>query len=402
MLASSLVRVEAGASVTEVNAILAARGKALPTFGAYTHMTIAGALATATHGSGLAEGCMADLTVSADVVAGDGRMLRIEPRDGPTDPGRFSHPDLVLMQDDDVFHSVIAGLGAMGIVHSVTLRACDDEVLEEVREPTTFADAIGRLRSVEWVSAHRDVAMLVSPYEHRARRRASLTRIFATGRRQRGWAAPRHRLGPLLLARLPLAAWAAGMLDVAPDLAPWAIDFALERLDDARYVGPTRRVLGEAAHGGAVAAHAVEAAVPFDDLVPTLEALFGLAESEARRGQYVRAPLTVRFTGASRHFLSPQYGRASATVEVMSLASPRARGAELEPYAELLLSRGGRLHFGLEVGHVIHHRALLGNIPELERWRAVARALDPRGLFIHRLVRETGLRGALEQPRKAA
>ena len=392
LLGSSFLRVEGGASVNRVNAILAARGKTLPTIAAFTRMSIAGALATSTHGSGIAEASMADLAVSVDVVTGRGRALRLEPRCGPTHPGRFSHPVLELVQDDDLFHSLVAGLGAMGIVHSVTLRTCDDELLEERREPTTFERVRDRIRSREFIAAHRDVAVLINPYERCGRRRASLTRIRAVrGGRPRS-NAKRFWLAPYLLSRLPMGRVVAGWRDMVPSAAPSAIDCALGALSGARYQGSTGEVLGGSAHDGAVAAHAMEAAVAFEDVVPTLEAILALADSEARAGRYLRAPLSVRFTGPSRHLLSPQYGRVSATIELMSLATRRSTGAELAPYAELLLSRGGRMHFGLEVKHAGKHPGLLANIPELARWRAAADSLDQERTFVHRLVRETGLR----------
>jgi len=388
-----LFRCEAGATVEAINERLAARGLALPTMGAFARQTIGGAVATSTHGSGLSSGPMCDMVVSAEIVTGGGLALRVEPTDGPTDPARFSNDRCDLIQDDAIFHSVVAGLGAAGALYSVTLRVVPDEVLEETRTLTTFEELRARLMSRAFVRTFRDLAVLVNPHERGGRHTASVTAIStATDPHAGPRGRARHNLVPRLLERIPFGAYAAAFLKHRPRSAPVPIDAALAALRGQRVIGRTAEVLAATPLNETVKAHAVELAFPLADVVSAAEAVFALALEEARRGRYLTAPMTIRFQGASKHLLSPQYDRETATLELIVLAGTGDEERLLAPYVDLLASLGGRVHFGLSLPRRASSQRLLANIPALELWRRTVEALDPRRTFVHRLVREAGLR----------
>ena len=86
---ASLVRVEAGIRIRELNTYLDGQGLALSNMGGYDHQTVAGVISTSTHGSGIGFGPLNDVVRSLDMVAGNGRVYRIEPSDGPTDPEAY-------------------------------------------------------------------------------------------------------------------------------------------------------------------------------------------------------------------------------------------------------------------------------------------------------------------------
>ena len=96
------VEVRAGATYAEVGAELAASGWALHNLGSLPHISVAGACATGTHGSGDTNACLAAAAVAVEFVRGDGALVRV-PREDPAFPG-----------------SVIA-LGALGVVTRLTL-----------------------------------------------------------------------------------------------------------------------------------------------------------------------------------------------------------------------------------------------------------------------------------------
>jgi L-gulono-1,4-lactone dehydrogenase len=111
-----LVRVQGGMRIRELNAHLDSLGWALPNMGGYDGQTVAGVMATATHGSGIGFGPIADDTRSLDVVASGGELYRIEPADGITDPGAFAarHPGWSLLQDDNTFNAARVAWVALG------------------------------------------------------------------------------------------------------------------------------------------------------------------------------------------------------------------------------------------------------------------------------------------------
>lgn len=93
-----LVTVPGGMPYAELARRLHAAGRALPNLGSLPHISVAGACATGTHGSGDGNGVLATAVVSADLVRADGSLDTVS---GPS--------------------SVVA-LGALGIVTSLTLR----------------------------------------------------------------------------------------------------------------------------------------------------------------------------------------------------------------------------------------------------------------------------------------
>ena len=99
------VRVQAGIRLRALNDQLAACGLALPNLGDIDRQSIAGAIATATHGTGLGLGNLATTVVGMELVTGRGEVLRL---DGQADP--------------DLLRVARVGLGALGIVTEVTLQ----------------------------------------------------------------------------------------------------------------------------------------------------------------------------------------------------------------------------------------------------------------------------------------
>src|SRR5262249_60184588 len=89
-----LVKVEAGMKIRELNSVLRDKRLALSNMGGYDEQTVAGVMATSTHGSGIAFGPLCDFVRSVDVVVAGGECYRIEPSDGPTAPRPFRqrHP----------------------------------------------------------------------------------------------------------------------------------------------------------------------------------------------------------------------------------------------------------------------------------------------------------------------
>ena len=80
-LAKRTAAVEPGVSYAELGAALAERGLALPNYASLPHVTVAGAVMTGTHGSGLGNGILATAVASYDMVDAAGEVRRYD-RDG--------------------------------------------------------------------------------------------------------------------------------------------------------------------------------------------------------------------------------------------------------------------------------------------------------------------------------
>ncbi|MEU7847267.1 FAD-binding protein [Micromonospora parva] len=123
------------------------QGYALANLASLPHISVAGAVATATHGSGPSHGNLASAVAGLELVTADGDLLRVD-------------------RDTDRFAGMVVGLGALGLVTRVTLdvvptfalrqyvrldldRAALDEALGSAYSVSVFTDfRTPRLREV--------------------------------------------------------------------------------------------------------------------------------------------------------------------------------------------------------------------------------------------------------------
>lgn len=96
------VSVPAGASYGEVAVALQQQGWALANLGSLPHISVAGACATGTHGSGVQNQCLAAAVRSVEFVRADGELVRVA-------------------ADDPSFGGSVLSLGALGIVARLEL-----------------------------------------------------------------------------------------------------------------------------------------------------------------------------------------------------------------------------------------------------------------------------------------
>jgi xylitol oxidase len=101
---SRTVTVGAGVKYGQLAPVIDARGWALHNLASLPHISVAGAIATATHGSGIHNGNLATAVSGLEFVTADGELVT-----------------LTRERDGDRFLGAVVGLGAMGIVTRVTL-----------------------------------------------------------------------------------------------------------------------------------------------------------------------------------------------------------------------------------------------------------------------------------------
>lgn len=102
--ASSRVTVESGIRYGELCTYLDQRGFAIHNLASLPHISVAGACATATHGSGAANGNLATVVSAIELVKADGTAVTLSRE-----------------KDPETFPGAVVGLGALGLVTKVTL-----------------------------------------------------------------------------------------------------------------------------------------------------------------------------------------------------------------------------------------------------------------------------------------
>jgi L-gulonolactone oxidase len=338
--ASGLVRVEAGIRLRELGVELARRGLAMENLGDVDAQTLAGALATGTHGTGVGL-----RNLSAQVEG-----MRVVTADGPVD-----------LTGDDLRAGRI-GLGALGVVTEVTLRCVPLYTLRRADERRPIGETLDRLE--ELATSRERFEFFSFPYSRWA--------LWRTTERVDSPPAPRSRwVEDIVLENGALGAFCR-LGRAVPSLVP-AID----------------RLMGRLATGGTRVDHAhriyanprlvrfteMEYAIPCAAGAEAVRRVFDLVEE---RRLPVLFPLEVRFGAADDAFLSATGGRDTCYIAVHVY-----RGMEFETYFRaveaIMTSYGGRPHWGKR-----HYRSaaeLAGLYPGWERFRAVRDRLDPGRLF---------------------
>lgn len=118
------VRVSGGQRYGDIVQHLHAAGFALPNLASLPHISIAGAVATGTHGSGVRNGNLASSVRSVELLTADGE-------------------ELVIGRDDDRFPGAVVSLGALGVVTALTLDLQPTfEIRQDVYEDLPFQGAL--------------------------------------------------------------------------------------------------------------------------------------------------------------------------------------------------------------------------------------------------------------------
>jgi FAD/FMN-containing dehydrogenases len=100
---SRTVTIEGGMKYGELCPWLNDKGFALHNLASLPHISVAGAVTTATHGSGVKNGNLAIAVAGLEIVDADGNLVKLSTRDG------------------EKFYAAVVGLGAIGVITKVTL-----------------------------------------------------------------------------------------------------------------------------------------------------------------------------------------------------------------------------------------------------------------------------------------
>ena len=352
--ATGLARVEAGISLNELSEALWAHGLAFENLGDVDVQSIAGATATATHGTGARLRNLSAALHAVELVTADGGTVVVSEHD-----------------DAEAWRAARVSVGALGVVTAVTLRAVPAFTLEGIDATAPLEDVLGRLDELADGNDHFE--LYVFPHSQLALMRTNnrIERAPAPPSRPRAW------VDDVLLRNHVFGlACAAGRR--APRLIPH-----LNRLL-ARASGTTRRVDRSYrifASPRLVRFTEMEYALPRERAAEAVRAVLAAAE---RRDFAVPFPIEVRFVAPDDAFLSPAGGR-----ETCYIAVHMYRGMEWEPYfravEQVMDGFEGRPHWGKR--HFQTAATLAGRYPEWDRFQAVRRRLDPDGLFANGYVR---------------
>ena len=345
---SGLVRVQGGITIRELNARLAEHGLALENLGDIDVQSIAGAISTATHGTGARLRNISAQVAELTLVLADGSTLRCAEE-----------------IDSEVFRAARVGLGALGVIAEVTLRCVPAFTLRGVDAPMPLHDTLARFEELALGNDHFE--FFVFPHADRA-----LTR---TNNRTDQPPRPRGRVSAYANDVL-LTNHAFELLCRAGRRFPRRIP-QLNRLV-TRLAGATALVDRSDrifASPRLVRFTEMEYALPRAATPEAVNRIMALVPS---RNFAVPFPIEVRTVAPDDALLSTAAGRDSGFVAVHMY-----RGMAWEPYfraVEAIMDElGGRPHWGKR--HFQTAATLRPRYPDWDRFQAVRVRLDPEGRF---------------------
>ncbi len=344
---SGLVRVQGGITIRALNRRLAEHGLALENLGDVNAQSIAGAISTATHGTGAKLRNIPSQVAALTLVLADGSTLHCSE------------------EDPELLRAARVGLGALGAIAEVTLRCVPAFRLCGIDAPAPLEQTLERFEELSNANDHFE--FYVFPHA-----RTALTRI-----NNRTDEAPRPRgrksayLNDVLLTNrtFELCCRLGRRL---PSQIPRVNRLVTRLAGASRRIDRSDRIFTSPR---LVRFTEMEYALPRER---TVEAVRRVLELVPRNGFAVPFPIEVRTVAADNALLSTAAGRDSGFVAVHMFEE-----MAFEPYfraVEAVMDElDGRPHWGKR--HFQSAATLRGRYPEWERFQAVRRRLDPEGRF---------------------
>jgi len=335
------VTIDGGTTYGRLCRTLAGTGLALHNLASLPHISVAGACATATHGSGDRNANLATAVHAMELVTGDGELLVLD-RD----------------EDGERFRGAVVGLGALGVVTRLTL---DLQPAFDVRQDVfeglplaaleaSFDDLMSSAYSVSLFTDWREPRIEQVWVKHRVSDGATPARVAAL-------------LGatPATVDRHPIGGLSAEHCTAQLGVpGPWHERLPHFRMDFTPSSG---------------------AELQTDYFVPRAQAWDALTAIAALR-EHV-APLLqvaeVRTVAADDLWMSPCYERDCVSFHFTWVADWHAVRALLPRIEAQLLPLGARPHWGKLF--TVAPDEVRARYPKLGDFRALARELDPDGKF---------------------
>jgi FAD-linked oxidoreductase len=349
--AAGLVTVQAGMPLHRLNLLLQAAGLAMTNLGDIDSQTISGALSTGTHGTGARFGGLATQLRGLDLVLADGSVLTCSAE---------QHPE--------VFTAARIGLGALGVVSTVTLAVEPLFALAADERPVRLDETLDRFD--EWVEGTDHVEFYWFPHTRMTSVKRNTRLPLAPGRLQ---PLPRWRawLDDELLSNTVFG----GLVQVgrrAPVTVRPVAQLAARALTARSYTDVSHRVFVSPRRVRFVEQ---EYAVPRDALLPVLRELVAAVEASDLK---VSFPVEVRVAAADDIPLSTASGRDTGYVAVhLPADTDPARYFGL--VESIMGAAGGRPHWGKL--HTLDAAVLRTRYPRFEEFVGLRDRLDPEGMF---------------------
>jgi FAD-linked oxidoreductase len=346
--AAGTVTVEAGLTLRRLNRLLDGVGLSLTNMGDIMEQTVAGAVSTGTHGTGRDSGAIAAQITALELVTADGRVLTCSARENP-----------------EVFAAARIGLGALGVIGSITFAVEPAFLLNAREEPMSFDRVMAEFDQLVADNEHFEFYWFPHTENCNTKRNNRVPGPAAPLPAVRGWVDDE-----LLSNGVFQAACSLGR--AVPSAVPGIARVASRALSARDYTDTAYKVFTSPRRVRFVE---MEYALPRAAAVPALREVKAMIE---RSGLRVGFPVEVRVAPADDITLSTACGRDSVYVAVHMY-----RGTRHQEYftavERIMTAYQGRPHWGKL--HTRDAEYLAGVHPRFTEFTALRDRLDPGRVF---------------------
>ena len=343
-----LVKVEAGIVLHELTRKLDDLGLAFENLGDIDRQTLAGSIATGTHGTGARFRSVSAQIEAVDLVLADGSSLEIS---AESDPAGLAAARI--------------GLGALGIVYAATIRTVPQFTLDRVDSPKPLDEVLSSLDELNAGTDHFE--FYVFPYTD--------TALCRESRRTDEPPRPRSRAA-VYAQEVMLENWVGQAFALAgrhfPSQVPRLARTAAGSVGRSTKIDRSHEVFASERR---IRFTEMEYGIPREH---TAEAVRRVLQHAARVKPPVAFPIEVRFAASDDLLLSAAHAR-----DVAYIAVHQDRKLDWEPYfrgvEEIMDSYGGRPHWGKR--HFQDAESLAPRYPRFGDFLALRDRLDPERRF---------------------
>ena len=348
-----LITVQAGIVLSDLNAQLELHQLSMPNLGDVTYQTLAGALSTSTHGTGLQRTGLAAQIRAFKMVSASGEVLVCSP-----------------LENAEIFHCGRVSLGALGVITEVTLNVVPAFNLRAVEQPMRISDVLDNYSQI--IEENDFFEFYWVPHTKWALTKANnvSSDVIDSPGRFATW-----------YNKMFLENYAFGVLCRIGRLFPTLIPKLATILPSSgrvEYVNVSHRIFSSKR---LVKFYEMEYSISLDSLVPALREVMSMVDD---RGFRISFPVEVRCTGSDDIPFSTSTGRRSAYIAVHMF-----KGSEYGEYfsaVEAILRKyEGRPHWGKI--HNLNANDISSLYPDYQRFIEVRNQLDPEGVFTNDYLR---------------
>ena len=344
------VTAQAGVQLSKINGVLHQNGLAMQNLGDIAYQTIAGAISTSTHGTGVKFTGIANQVVALRIVLADSSVV---------DCSATSNPEL--------FNCARVGLGAIGLISTVTIQLVPAFNLRVIEEPMRVDELLANLDHHVATNDHFEFFWV--PHTGWALTKRN-NRTTEAAKPMSGLS---HWYSKTLMENYAFGA--VCMLGRAkPSLIP-KLAKALPSSGRNEYCDASHKIF---ASKRIVKFYEMEYAIPREACV---EALNRVRRMVSDSGFFLNFPVEVRFTAPDEIPLSTASNRESAYIAVHIY-----KGMNYVPYFKevesIMNSYQGRPHWGKL--HFQNAQTLAPRYPQWDVFQGVRNLVDPTRVFANR------------------